>query len=273
MAKHKSETDTPQERYWERKGRRKPEGRRSVAQLSDSNGDTFSDKSLAILHEAGHFDELLWELRSGKEATVYVVEGVHGLLAAKLYTDARVRTFQNDHIYKEGRYVSEARIKQALQERRRTGVTSQQALWIAEEFWQMQALWEAGVRVPKPIDLAGRVVLMEYIGDHDSPAPRLADLRLSDADLVRTFQQAVDNMVLMLQAGRVHGDYSAYNLLWWKEQVIVIDFPQMVEWSHNRHAQDLLKRDVESLCLSFQRLGYSQDPVAIFYEVMQRAER
>ena len=60
----------------------------------------------------------------------------------------------------------------------------------------------------------------------------------------------MDNLRLLVGAGYVHADLSAYNLLWWHGQVWLIDFPQAVDVTTSLHAFEFLHRDVLSLDLS-----------------------
>ena len=264
-----------QESFAKRKDRRKPKGRRSVNQLR--KGDGFDDAGLQGLLERGLITELVGELKSGKEATVYLTRGPQGLLAAKLYRDDAVRSFKNDGRYREGRFVSDARVKKAIEQRSKTGVNAQQALWMMHEYRELWALFEAGLPVPKPVvgpgaddcARAGRVVLMEFIGDESGAAPRLADLRLSDADAQDAFSQSVELLVALLKLGKVHGDFSAYNLLWWQGRVIIIDVPQMVEVRENPNADELLERDVTSLCRSLKNVR--ADPAEVLAYVKRTA--
>ena len=264
-----------QESFAKRKDRRKPKGRRSVTQLRKEGG--FDDAGLQGLLERGLITELVGELKSGKEATVYLARGPQGLLAAKLYRDAVVRAFKNDTRYREGRFVGDARIKKAIEQRSKTGVSAQQALWVMHEYRELWALFEAGLPVPKPVvgpgvddcARAGRVVLMEFIGDETGAAPRLADLRLSAAEAQDAFAQSVALLVALLKLGKVHGDFSAYNLLWWQGRVIVIDVPQTVEVRENKDAADLLERDVTSLCRSLK--GVRADPLEVLAYVQRAA--
>ncbi|MBB6097832.1 RIO kinase 1 [Deinobacterium chartae] len=258
-----------------RKTRHRPQGRRSVRELrlEDAlpDGPRFDDPSLQSLHEQGHFDELLWQLKSGKEATVYVVDGPKGLLAAKIYSDMAVRSFKNDAAYRDGRFIGDARIEKAIEQRSRTGVNAQQALWIEEEYRQLCALHAAGVAVPRPVAREGRVILMEFIGDEDGPAPRLSDVRLSREEAESALEQATEAMAAMLRVGRVHGDYSTFNLLWQRGRVVVIDFPQVVEVEVNRQAAEILARDARSLAHSFGRFGLRVDPERLLRDVRRRA--
>ncbi len=256
-----------QEFFSKRKDRRKPKGRRSVNQLRKKGG--FNDAGLQGLLERGLITELIGELKSGKEATVYLARGPQGLLAAKLYRDAAVRSFKNDSRYREGRFVGDARVKKAIEQRSKTGVDTQQALWIMHEYTQLWALHNAGVPVPKPVvgpgvddcARAGRVVLMEFIGDDTGAAPRLADLRLSPDEAEEAFSQSVELLKTLLGLGKIHGDFSAYNLLWWQGRVIIIDVPQMIEVHENPNAAELLERDVFSLCRSLKSVQADPDEV------------
>ena len=81
------------------------------------------------------------------------------------------------------------------------------------------------------------------------------------------FRQAVQNLKRIVQAGRVHGDYSAFNILWHKEKAVVIDFPQVMEFKNNRNASAFLERDVHSLCKSFKKQGIQADAGNVLREV------
>jgi RIO kinase 1 len=260
---------------------RKPPRRRSVAALLSENQTDykveehvkFDDPGLQELFERGLILELLWELKSGKEATVYVVEGKEGLAAAKLYIDSRVRSFKNDSLYRGSRFIDDKRIRKAIELRSNTGIQVQNILWVQEEFSQMHALQNAGVPVPHPIALseAGNVILMEFIGNENGAAPRLSDAKLSKAAAEEAFKQSVHNMGLILGAGRVHGDYSTFNILWWQERCIVIDFPQVVLVQENPSANMILERDVAGLCRSFGHFGLHPDPVETLKQVRKVA--
>ncbi len=227
----------------------------------------FKDPGLQELHERGHLDELLLQLKSGKEATVYMGRGPRGLVAVKVYTDLLMRSFKNEAIYRQGRHIGDQRMQKAIDQRSRIGLSAQQLLWIEEEHRQLCALHAAGVPVPEPIGQSGRAIVMEFIGDETGPAPRLSDIRLATEDAIEAFDQSIRNLGLILRTGRVHGDYSGYNILWWKRRAIVIDLPQVVEIGSNPNASELLWRDVGALCGSFSRFGIDADPDFILERV------
>jgi RIO kinase 1 len=132
----------------------------------------------------------------------------------------------------------------------------------------MKHLREHGVIVPKAIAVNGIALVMEFIGEEDgTPAPRISDLNMDREEAEEAFRQAVQNLKRIVGAGRVHGDYSTFNLLWHEGKAVVIDFPQVMEIKHNRHAKAFLERDVRSLCKSFRKQGVKADEGSVLREV------
>lgn len=215
------------------------------------------------------------ELKSGKEATVYLGRSPSGLAAVKVYRDRAVRSFKADDRYRAGRYVGDTRTEKAMARRTGYGRRAQAALWAAHEYHVLWRLHAAGIAVPEPlvgpepfeIARAGEVVAMRYVGDHDGPAPRLADVRLDPDEAAAAFEGSVAALGAIWRAGYVHGDFSTYNLLWWHGEVVVIDLPQAVE-TRQREARALLERDARSLCGSFRTHGIDADPRDVLARVL-----
>jgi RIO kinase 1 len=139
---------------------------------------------------------------------------------------------------------------------------------VQEEFRQMQHLYEHGVNVPKAIAVNGISLIMEFIGDENgNPAARISDLKMERDEAEDAFRQSVRNLKLIVQSGRVHGDYSAFNILWHNEKAVVIDFPQVIEFKNNQNANVFLERDVNSLCKSFVKQGVHADKVKVTREI------
>ena len=61
-----------------------------------------------------------------------------------------------------------------------------------------------------------------------------------------TQQQLIASLRSLTAGGLVHADLSAYNLLWWRGRLVIIDLPQAVDPKKNRHAEALFGRDVET---------------------------
>ena len=261
-----------------RRGRTRLHARRSITDLHVEEGfetssvHKFTDPDLQTLYERGAVREVLLEIKSGKEATVYLVEGPQGLLVAKVYADLAARSFQDDEVYHQGQFIKDQRVRRAVAGRTGFGKRVRQGMWVTREYETLWELHRAGLPVPEPAlgpepteyGDAGSVVLMEYLGDADAPAPRLADLRLDPDEAREAWRQSVELLLRLARLGKVHGDFSTYNLLWHRGTAVAIDFPQLVEARVNPQAQALLLRDVESLCRSFRRLGVRADPDALW---------
>ena len=249
-------------------------GKQSVSQLV-SRAENYSDPfakfenaDLNVLCRMGYLDELISGIKSGKEASVYLGKNADGFVAVKVYTDLRVRSFKRDESYREGRFIGDTRMQKAIEKGSQRGLNAHQMLWVQEEFSQMSHLYQYGVTVPKAIAVNGTSLIMEFIGDeYGNPAPRISDLKMERAQADEAFRQAVQNLKLIVRSGRVHGDYSAFNILWHNEKAVVIDFPQVIEFKNNPNARAFLERDVRSLCKSFIKQGVKADEGKVLREV------
>lgn len=263
------------EKFSKKKTQSKPKNsHNAMVQNNNDDGDTqFEESGLQELYEQGHINEVVRIIRRGKEATVYLCRTEqHNLVAAKVYTDIKVRSFRNDIVYRDNRFIGSKRLEKAVQQHTRTGVDAQQALWIHEEFRQLHFFSSHDIAVPKPIACAGRVILMEFIGDENGEAPRLSDSDISPKMAENAFRQSIELLKKFLVLGRIHGDFSTFNILWWQSRCIVIDFPQVIEIQRSPHARELLRRDVRSLCHSFARLGVQSNEEIIFKNIEMYAD-
>lgn len=243
--------------------------------MVDARGEAASGTALARLQERGFVHELLGELKSGKEATVYLGRSPLGAVAVKIYRDAEVRSFKNDQRYLAGRWVGDARLAKAIQRRSGTGRRALKAMWAAQEYLVLWRAFEAGLPVPEPLvgpdqhDIAeaGEVVLMRFVGHPDAPAPRLADAVLEPDGAADAFEQSVAAMAALWRLGFVHGDLSTYNLLWDDGHVVMIDLPQAMR-AAGAGARALLAQDAATLVRTFQRLGVEGDADAVLRRVL-----
>ena len=252
----------------------KLKGKQSVSQLvshAEHYADPFArfeNSDLNDLCRQGYIDELISGIKTGKEASVFLGRNADGFVAVKMYTDLRVRSFKRDTVYREGRFIGDARIQKAIEQGSQKGLNAHQVLWVQEEFNQMKHLLEHDVNVPRAIAVNGLVLIMEFIGDEDgTPAPRISDIHLEIAEADEAFRQSVQNLKRIVKSGRVHGDYSTFNILWHQEEAVVIDFPQVMEFMHNPNAKMVLERDVRSLCKSFMKQGIHADEAKVLREI------
>jgi len=232
--------------------------------------------ALRDLIEEQIIDEVLFQLKSGKEATVYVAEKRTGeepvLYAAKVYRDMHHRSFRRDEVYREGRVILDGRLATAVRKKTRTGRAVAFGMWVGEEASMLRRVYEAGAEVPAVILASGPVILMEYIGDADGPAPMLTEVDLSAAEARVAFDAIMGNVEAFLAADVIHADLSAFNVLYWEDRPVIIDLPQAVDARLNRHARELLARDIGSICRHFQRQGVDADAAEIAWQLWSRYE-
>jgi RIO kinase 1 len=205
-------------------------------------------KRIEPLVQDGLVDEVIRQLMSGKEATVYVVRCGEEIRCAKVYKDANHRSFRQNASYQEGRKVKNSRQARAMEKGSRYGRKMQEEVWQNAEVDALYRLAGAGVRVPKPFICFEGVLLMELVADADgNAAPRLNDVEMS-AELARDYHgRLLKQVVLMLCAGMIHGDLSEYNILVDGEGPVIIDLPQAVDAAGNNNASEMLERDVANL--------------------------
>ena len=209
-------------------------------------------KRLAPLVEEGLIDEVISQLMSGKEATVYIVRSGDQIRCAKVYKDVKQRSFRQATTYLEGRRVQNSRQQRAMEKGSRYGREVQEKLWQTAEVDALFRLANAGVRVPKPYICTDGVLLMELVTDGEgNAAPRLNDVDMTESLALELHARLLDEVVTMLCEGMVHGDLSEYNILLAADGPVIIDLPQAVNAAGNNEAAAMLERDVDNLATYF----------------------
>jgi RIO kinase 1 len=211
-------------------------------------------KGLQPLIDDGMVDTVVRRLKSGKEASVFIVACGDELRCAKVYKEAENRGFHKLAQYQEGRKTRNSRDARAMGKRGRHGRRVQEAEWKNAEVDALFRLAHAGVRVPKPYLVHEGVLLMELVRDaHGDPAPRVNDVAITP-DQARTWHSfMIEQIVRMLCAGLIHGDLSEFNVLLDVDGPVIIDLPQAVNAAGNNNAFAMLERDVNNMRASFGR--------------------
>ncbi|HNE27085.1 MAG TPA: PA4780 family RIO1-like protein kinase [Pseudomonadales bacterium] len=211
---------------------------------------------LKPLIEDGIIDDVLRQLKSGKEAAVYLVQRGEHVRCAKVYKEVERRSFRQAAEYTEGRKSRNSRRARAMEKGSRYGKQEQEAAWQTAEADALYRLSAVGMRVPRTYGFFEGVLLMDVIEDADGqPAPRLNDVLFSADEARQHHTTLIQEVVRMLCAGLVHGDLSEFNILLAADGPIIIDFPQAVDAAQNNHAASLLERDVQNLADFFGRFA------------------
>lgn len=235
-------------------------GRLEADWLLESFGEWLADGTLT---------DILYAVRGGKEANVYCCRGGPGggdaLLAAKVYRPRHLRELSNDAIYREGRGLLDAsghvrkardrRLARAVGKGTRHGKRAAHTSWVMHEYEALLRLKAAGASVPTPVAATANAVLMGFVGDESGAAPTLDRVRLTATEARPLLDEALRNIEVMLGLGLVHGDLSAYNLMLWEDQLVLIDLPQACDVLRNPHGTALFLRDVDRVCRWFARFG------------------
>ena len=205
-------------------------------------------KRLLPLIEDGIIDEVLTQLMSGKEATVYTVLCGSEVRCAKVYKESAKRSFKKAVQYQEGRKVRNSRRARAMEKGSKFGRDQQEDMWQSAEVNALYTLAAAGVRVPEPFGCFNGVLLMELIIDDEGyVAPRLNDVELSPEKARNDHALIMQDVIRMLCAGIIHGDLSEFNVLVDESGPIIIDLPQAVNAAGNNNAKFMLERDVRNM--------------------------
>jgi len=205
-------------------------------------------KRIQPLVDDGLVDEVIRQLMSGKEATVYLVRCGSEIRCAKVYKEADRRSFKQAVQYQEGRKVRNSRRARAMEKGSKFGRSQQEQIWHNAEVDALYRLADIGVRVPRAYGCFDGVLLMELItGDDGLVAPRLNDVSMSAEQALEDHAIVMQYVVRMLCIGLIHGDLSEFNVLVDEYGPVIIDLPQVVNAAANNHAQVMLERDVNNI--------------------------
>jgi RIO kinase 1 len=238
--------------------------------------------SLRHFYDQDLIDDVLYVAKSGKEATVYCCTAGPAIdleyLAAKIYRPRMFRSLSNDALYRhgreqrdqDGRVLRGGRRQRGNLKNTQRGRSAQVSSWIEYEFETQRLLYAAGADVPQPLSQIGNAVLMDFVGDADEPALRLSEVDLPREQAQPIFDGLMRNVELALACDRIHGDLSAYNVLYWQGAATIIDFAQAVDPRHNQELYALLERDIDRLGRYFARYGVVSDSSALAADMWTR---
>lgn len=228
--------------------------------------------SLAEIADHQWISDVLRKVKGGKEASVYLCKPGEAVsspyVAAKIYRPRALRNLKNDSRYRLGRVDLDAdgtalwkeKDINAIIKRTSYGEEVRHQSWIAYEFQTLELLYDAGVDVPRPYAMEKNAIVMDFVGDYATAAPALTTVDLEEDEAQALFERIILNIDLMLASHRIHGDLSAYNILYWNGEIKIIDFPQVVLPESNPESWNIFQRDVYRVCQYFLSQGVRCDP-------------
>ena len=207
-------------------------------------------------------DYIDFPISTGKEGNVFrAVTPKKEYVAIKIY---RTSTLTFKHISEY--IIGDPRFKTFQKKNRREIIN----LWTKKEFINLEKLLSAGILAPRPITKKNNVLVMEYIGNNDKPAPLMKDVKLEKPDEI--FLQLINYIKIMYnKINLVHCDMSAYNILIHNKIPYVIDLGQGVLLDHP-NAIEFLKRDIANIVKYFKKYNINSDDNLIFKDIIKKKE-
>jgi RIO kinase 1 len=199
---------------------------------------------------------------TGKEANIFYATGSEGGLAIKIYriSTSNFKAMQN-YLLGDPRFGSIKGTKRAIV-----------SAWTRKEFRNLSRAIESGVRVPRPVAMRENILVMEFIGEEEVPAPQLRDVDLSYEEAKIAFDDIAGYITLLYnKADLVHGDLSEFNILY-TESPVLIDMGQSVTLDHPM-AETFLERDINNIARYFKKKYDIGSPEAIWERVRQFAHQ
>ena len=193
------------------------------------------------LIDRGIITDLVAEVNSGKEATIYTAHINEAPLVVIMFRQ------QNTSHNK--------------QKRRKVGNPQTRAASFAlKEYTFMSRAYRAGMNVPTPALKLNNILIMQFIGHDWTPAPQLRNAYLESPEEI--LDEIIEQMKIMFQKAKlIHGDFSEYNILVHSNKPVIIDFPQAIDMSllgsiseQNIHKNlQVLKKDILTIRDYFEK--------------------
>ncbi|MEM0230758.1 MAG: serine protein kinase RIO [Candidatus Woesearchaeota archaeon] len=216
--------------------------------------DNFTLTTIEKLTDKGCLEFLKSPISIGKEANVFSAKRGEGVVAVKIY---RLETCDFNRMYD---YIRADPRYSGLKKRRRLVVFA----WCQREYRNLLKARELGVRVPSPIGFLNNVLVTEFIGDNDQPAPKLKD-RIPE-NIQEFAEIVIEYMRKLYSGGFVHTDLSEYNILNWNEKPVFIDFSQATT-RENPNFQQYLERDINNITRFFRKHGLNLENQKVLKEI------
>ena len=223
-------------------------------------GDVFNQftrRTVYKLMTRGHFEGLESPISIGKESNVFSALKKDGTrVIVKIY---RLETCDFNRMYD---YIKYDQRFLNLKKGKRNIVFS----WVQREYRNLLKARQANVSVPTPLTFLNNVLVLEFIGDNGIIAPKLKNsFPRNPKDFLN---KIIINMKKLYNAGIVHSDLSAFNILNYNEKPVFIDFSQCTTLESSR-TNEYFERDIRNICNFFKKLGLKVDETKVKEEIVK----
>ena len=220
----------------------------------------FDQSTLLALHklmQGGEIETLDFPIARGKEAHVFHATTANGPAAVKIFHTTNA-VFKSLSKYIDG----DPRFS-GLKRRHRELVN----IWVRKELRNLRRCRKHGIPVPMPRANLRNVLVMDLVGNENSPAPRLKDVSVDNVEDV--FEKLITYIAVLWQnATLVHSDFSEFNVLWHEGTPWIIDVGQAVVEQHPS-SKEFLVRDVTRTVEWANRNGMTVDTAESVLRVIE----
>jgi RIO kinase 1 len=224
-------------------------------------GEVFDKQTLLLLGKLISdkiIDQVDFPISTGKEANIFRgTTPENEFVAIKIYRTSTM-TFKHIASYIEG----DPRFSYGYKNRR--DIIEE---WAKKEYKNLELLRQAKVRVPAPRKCLHNILIMDFIGDSNKPAPMLKDVLLRSPQKI--FDEIMSFITKMYNAQIVHADLSAFNILLYRQKPYIIDVGQAVLLDHPC-SLEFLKRDIHNITHYFKKYDIESNERAIFEKLMKK---
>jgi RIO kinase 1 len=220
--------------------------------------EVFDDSTLLTLYKLftdGVLEIVDYPIATGKEGNVY-----KGLSPEKEHVAVKIFRTSTSTFKHLSKYIAGDKRFSKIKPKSRNMIHT----WAQKEFRNLVLMHDSDVRVPGPRKCIENVLVMDYVGDENKPAPLLRTSDLKDP--MRVFSDVVANMKKINSAGLVHADLSEYNILMWNDLPYIIDVGQALPLD-SPSAEEFFLRDVRNVVRYFSGHGVKTTEHDIVKEV------
>ncbi len=205
--------------------------------------DEHTLRNIFKLSSQNYFEELKSPISIGKEANVFSATKDGEAVAVKIYRTSANFKRMYEYMAPDPRFTGLKKTKMNII-----------ITWAKKEYRNLLRARAARVRVPTPIAVTQNVLVLEFIGTNFQAAPQL--IKSDPTDPQDFFNRIMKEVKILYKEARlIHSDLSAFNILNFNDDPVIIDFSHAVDPNYPDSLR-YLKRDIANVCNHFNnKLG------------------